>query len=66
MDHEGHYKFFLKFCERTSRIMNLLGDILEEESDKHNFCLELFTGHAYEQYTTAVTNIQGKKNNVTK
>ena len=46
--------------------MNLLSDILEEDSDKHNLWSELFTGHAYDQYTTAITNIQGKKDDVTK
>ena len=46
--------------------MEFLGYILEEDSDKHNFCSELFTGDAYNQHTTTVTNIQGHGDEVTK
>ena len=46
--------------------MNSLRNILEEDSNKHNFCLEYFTGDASEQYTTSVTNSQDKEDDVTK
>ena len=66
MDHKGRYKYFLNFYERVTCITKSLGDILKEESKKHNFWLEWFKGNYYEQYTTTVTNSQNYKDDVTK
>ena len=65
MDHEGQCKYFISFRENKPRIINSLGKILVDDFDKHNLWLECFTGDAYEQYTTDVTNIQGNKDDVT-
>ena len=48
------------------RIMNLLGEILEQKSNKHNFWSECFTCDAQEQYKTSVTNSLDDKDDVTK
>ena len=45
--------------------MKSLWNIFKEDSDKHNFQSEFFTGNAYTQYITDVTNIQGDKDSIT-
>ena len=48
------------------RIMNSLGDIPEEDSDKHNFWLKCFTDDAYDHHTTSVAIIQVNEYYITK
>ena len=48
IDNYGFCKFLLNLLERVTSIMTSLGNILKEDLENHTFCLECFTGDAYE------------------